>query len=446
MQFVSNYTDFFKVATKDSSGKARAYLAGLLKKAPRKNMERMEDYVEAYDYEAQQQFLSNSPWCHKALMKRIALDANKILSGSKVGLLIDESAFEKKGNRSAGVARQWNGRLGKIDNCQVGVFAALSDGAASTLIDGALYLPEHWIEDNDRCELARIPVSERRYRSKCELALEMIERAVEAKLDFGWVGFDAFYGGTPWLLRKVGSMGLRFVADVRSNQSVYEEDPRPYLPRRKEQKGPKFTNRRTRSTSVSIEESLLEDAEINWEEIEIRDGTKGKVRVLAARKRVWLWDGKERCAHQWWALATIDPATAEKKFILSNAPQEASLEEIVRQHAVRFWIERSFQDAKTSLGMADYQARVWTAWHHHMGMVMMAQLFSLLEKRVHMREVEMLSVQDIVELLNVYLPRPEIEIKHVIANIQRRHDKRRESIRSAIKNEEKRKRGDLIAL
>jgi SRSO17 transposase len=438
MKFASDYNVFFNVARRNVSDKARNYLQGLLMKAPRKNMERMEEYVEEYDYQGQQQFLSDSPWSHEALMEQVARDTATLLGGQQSALLIDESAFGKKGEKSAGVARQWNGRLGKVDNAQVGVFAALSDGRGGGLIDGRLYLPESWTEDEERCLKAKIPPSQRTYRSKPQLALEMIARAVETGVKFGWVGFDAFYGSTPWLLRQVEDMGLVFVGDVRSNATVYCEDPAPYLPRRSSgSRGRRFTQRRHRGESTTMAE-LFSEEDCAWKEVRIREGTKGVLRVSASAKRVWLWDGEEKEARQWWAVCVVDEQAEETKFFLSNAPGETSLEELVGKHAVRYWIERTFQDAKTSLGMADYQAQGWPAWHHHMAMVMLAMLFLLRERRVHLVEVEMLSCQDIVELLNVFIPRRDLSPEAVIRNIERRHRKRREASEAARRSAEAR--------
>jgi SRSO17 transposase len=428
MEFAGEYTSFFDVARRNVADKARCYLAGLLMKAPRKNMECMEEYVEEFDYQAQQQFLSDSPWDHRELMDRIARDAGALLGGPDCGLLIDETGFAKKGTGSVGVARQWIGRLGKQDNGQVGVFAALGDGVGSALIDGRLYLPEEWAADPGRCRKAKVPEAEQVFRTKLELALESIRNAVALGLDFGWVGFDAFYGSAPWLLREIDGMGLVFVGDVRTNQAVYGEDPRPFVP---QGRSGRAGRPRTAAESEPIAESFSGDLSIQWEEIEIRDGTRGTLRVSACRKRVWLWDGTEDRARCWWAVCTLDEASGDTKFFLSNAPEDATLRELVRRHAVRFWVERGFQDAKTSLGMADYQARGWKAWHHHMAMVMLAMLFLLRERRVHMVDVEMLSCQDVVELLNHFLPRRDLTLDAVLENIERRHRKRTDAIESA---------------
>ena len=431
MTFCETYRSYFCVARHNASEKARSYLAGLLMKAPRKNMERMEEYVAAYDYQAQQQFLSDSPWDHRALIARVGREVDVLVGGPESALVVDESAFGKKGEKSVGVARQWNGRLGKIDNCQVGVFAGLSDGQRCGLVDLRLYLPERWAAVPQRCEAAKIPLTERTCKSKAELALEMVNAAAANGLRFGWVALDSGYGKLPWLLRAIDDLGRRFVADVARNQTIYQEDPRPFLPRRTQRLGRKYIHRQSRVEGVDIQAFFEKLPAAAWHRVTIRHSTKGPLRVQACRRRVWLWDGEEKQARRWWAVCIREAATGEIKWFLSNAMQGASLTTLVTKHAIRFWIERTFQDAKTSAGMADYQARGWLAWHHHMTLVILALLFMLRERKLHHRDIELLSCQDIVELLNLYLPRADTTEDAVLRNLQRRHLKRRLAIQSA---------------
>lgn len=407
MEFTQDYRECFNVARKNMTGQARCYLNGLMVKAPRKNMERMEEYVEESDYQSLQQFLSDSPWSHEEVMRRVGLDVSAVLGGEQSALVIDESGFSKKGEKSVGVARQYNGRLGKVDNCQVGVFASLSDGISSSLVDARLYLPQSWAEDRKRCRSAKIPEEQIRYASKPELALEMIRRARQTGVEFGWVCFDALYGSNGALLESLQQDGEVFVADVKRNRKVYPEGP--------DQEGlaiSSFFRRQMDSTVVNV-----------------RMGEKGMLKTQACAKRVWVKAGKESFA--WWAVCVQDPQTSETKWFLSNAAEDAELVTLVRQHAIRYWIERGFQDGKTSLGMADYQGRGWVFWHHHMALVMMGMLFLLRERRVHMLEIEMLSCNDIVELLNVFLPRKDATVESVLANISRRHRKRHQAREAA---------------
>ena len=169
----------------------------------------------------------------------------------------------------------------------------------------------------------------------------------------------------------------------------------------------------------------------------IREGTKGAIAVTAVRKRVWLWDGEEKQPRCWWAVCFIDADNGQPTYFLSNASERTSLSLLLRKHAARYWIERAFQDAKTSTGMGDYQARGWLAWHHHMTLVILANLFMLQERRVNLKNIELLSCQDIVELLNFYLPRADTTEDQILNNLQRRHQQRQEDIDRARKKPKK---------
>ncbi len=175
--FISHYSRLFQVHKRNVSERASQYLKGLLQSRQR-NMEKMAEVVPDTDEQSPQQFLSDSPWDHQAVMNhQVAEDVNVILGGKDSALLIDESSIVKKGNRSVGVSRQWCGRLGKVDDCQVGVFSALSKGSDVCLIDSELYLPKNWIESIERCDKARVPTEKRELISKLDIALTLVKRA-----------------------------------------------------------------------------------------------------------------------------------------------------------------------------------------------------------------------------------------------------------------------------
>ncbi len=429
MKFCGNYRSYFNVARHNVSDKARCYAFGLMMVAKRKNMERMEEYVPDYNYQAQQQFISNSPWDDEGLRTQIAQDVNKLIGGDESALIIDESCFAKKGDKSVGVARQWDGRRGKTDNCQVGVFAALSNGQRASLVDERLYLPKGWTENNQRCKTAGIPEEQWEFHTKTELALDMIDASVVHKLNYGWVGLDGGYGKCPWLLRAIDDRDIVFVADVHSDQVMYSSDPAPYVPEKKTSRGRKPSKLRTDEKGVTVKKHFADFPDESWEKIQLETQTRGQVTVHAAAQRVWFWDSEEEVARQWWVVCVKD--NNEKKYFVSNLLEGEPLASLVLKQSVRFWIERAFQDAKTSVGMADYQVRGWKAWHHHMSMVMMGMLFMLEERILNEKEVELLSCQDIVELLNHYLPRADVTEEEVLRNMQRRHRKRKAAIESA---------------
>lgn len=426
-----DFSRHFVVATQSVLPEARAYLCGLLMKAPRKNMERMEEYVAECTYENLQHFLSESPWDQRAFINHVAQEVNTHLGGPESVLAIDESAFEKKGDKSVGVGKQYNGRLGKVDNCQVGVFGALTNGQHAGLVDARLYLPQDWVDCPHRCREAGIPESEIVFKTKPQLALEIVDNAKANGLVFGWVTHDGLYGNNPEYLDALTRRGYRYVGAVHSNQAVFVEDPHPYLPRRHPPiHGRKFSRFRTDASSITVKE-LNASMDVPWNLIPIREGVKGIVSVYARRRRVWIWQEGEARALQVWLVIIKEPFTDELKYFLSNAGANVALKVLVQKAASRYFIERTFQDAKTSLGMADYQVRLWYGWQHHMAMVLLALLFMLKERLLNKDDMPLLSCQDLVELLNHFLPRGDRSEEEIFKQMERRHEKRQRDIEVA---------------
>jgi len=414
------------------------YLQGLMQ-ALRKNMERMEEAVPGCNYQSLQHFVSESDWKSRAVLDQLATDADRILGGAENScLLIDESSFQKKGQDSVGVDRQWSGRLGKVENCQVGVFASLAQGRYSTLIDTRLYLPKTWIADPDRCLAAGVPKSEIVLKSKTDLAIEMVLQARQNGVRFGWVGVDAGYGKEPAFLRRLADLGEVFVADVHKSQQIYPQDPDPRVPEKKGLRGKPPSLLQAQSEGQRVDAWAAAQPPELWQKVVVRPGTKGEVRVEALHGRVWLWDGSEAKAHCWHALAIREVSSPETiKYVLSNAPAETSLKRLVQMQRQRFWIERSFEDAKSECGLADYQVRGWLAWHHHMTLVMMAMLFMLEEKLLHKQSRPLLSCADIRILLASFLPRQDATFQEVVRQMEVRHHARQSAIESAYRRQKR---------
>jgi SRSO17 transposase len=429
------YSAHFHTTTRSVVDEARSYLSGLLMKAPRKNIERMGEYVEHCDYESTQHFISESPWGYRSLIDHVARDVDAAIGGDQSVLDIDESGFTKKGTRSVGVSRQYNGRLGKVDNCQVAVFGALTDGQKASLIDTRLYLSREWINDEKRCETAGIPESQRQFRTKPQLGLEIIDNALRNNIRFGYISFDGLYGNTPEFLSGLEQRKLMYVGAIHKDQMVYLEDPHPYMPRRKNKVGRKHTLYQVRKEGIRVD-VLNENMTNRWHFVTIRRGTKGYVCVECRRKRVWIWQEGEKNAREVWLIIIRDPFSKEVKYFISNANIKTPLKTLVEKAAYRFFIERAFQDAKTSVGMADYQVRVWNGWHHHMAMVMLAMLFLLKERILNSESVTLLSCQDIIELLNLYLPRADLSEEAIFRQMEERHKKRQASIQKEYEKQE----------
>jgi SRSO17 transposase len=210
-----DYGRHFIVYRKDASEHAGHYLAGLLGTQRRKNLGRIEEDVPGSNYQGLQQFLSDSPWEHEPVMEQLAGDAARLPGGrTDSALYIDETSFVKKGAASVGVQRQYCGRLGKIENCQVGVFASLGCKDRATLVDFRLFLPESWAKDAAGCEKAKVPAGQRRHRTKCELALEMIGQARKRGLGYQWIGGDEIDGNNRELTDALDARGEVYLMDV----------------------------------------------------------------------------------------------------------------------------------------------------------------------------------------------------------------------------------------
>ena len=377
--------------------------------------------VNAVDHQAMQHMLTEGSVDWQGFGRQIAQEANDLLGGKDSVLIFDESGFAKKGEASAGVARQWNGRLGKVDNCQVGVFATLCRGDMATLIDTRLYLPEAWCSDDARCQKAAIPKDERQFRSKSQLALEMLKSARQRGVQFGYVSIDGGYGKEPAFLRGVDEQGCRFVADVHCDQTIYLQDPEPRVSEGSG-RGRKPRRRKPQCTLQRVDRWAAVQPPEAWQRLTLREGEKGLLAADYLQAPVWVWDGEEETARCWHLLVRREVgADTASHYCLSNAPLDTTWQELARVQAQRFFIEHSFREAKSECGMADYQVRRWDAWHHHMVLVMLGTLFLVKQKQAGRQQWPMLSFNDLVTALAHLLPRRQLTAEELAGIIGKRH-------------------------
>lgn len=389
--------------------------------------------VSQVDHQAMQHMLTSSAIDWRGLGEQIAHETNMLLGGADSILILDESAFEKKGQSSAGVARQWNGRLGKVDNCQVGVFASLCRGDMASLIDTYLYLPEHWAGDSARCNKVAIPQAYQRYESKSAIALSMVKTAIARGVRFGYVGVDGGYGKEPAFLRGIDSLGRTFVADVHCKQTIYLEDPVPTVPKWNG-RGRQPKQLKAQSEALRVDQWASSQPDVAWRRLSLRKGEKGTLKAEYLHTPVWVWDGAEKQAHRWHLLVRREVgATEVSHYCLSNAPLETPLQKLAQVQARRFFIEHNFREAKSACGMADYQVRRWDAWHHHMALVMLATLFLVKQKIFGREEWSMLSVNDLVLAMSHMLPRRQLTVEELAEIIHKRHRRRRNAKLSSIR-------------
>jgi SRSO17 transposase len=388
----------------------------------------MAEIVPDTDSQALHHFLAHSPWDSRAVMDQVAHDVDALLGGDPDScLLLDETCFPKKGKKSVGVARQWMGRQGKTDNCQVAVFAALARGRSVSLIDAELYLPQEWVKDPERCAQAGVPPERRVLKTKPTLALEIVQRARRNAVRFAWVAADGGYGQDRALLRALDDAGEIFVVDVHRNQRIFLEEPS--LPEKAQEGVPS-------ATPVAVEQWVAQQPADAWEEVRVRPTSRGELRVEALRCRVWLLEGGDAKARSWQLVVTREKGDPEAiKYSLSNTPVGTSLSRLAYMQRQRYWVERAFQEAKNDAGMDEYQARSWQAWPHHMALVMMALLFLLRERQLQKQTLPLLSAGDVKVLLARVLPRNDQDPEEIIRQIEQRHRQRQASIDSAYRRQ-----------
>lgn len=423
MSFCAMFERHFQIYRKDMGGHARHYLGGLLGRAGRKTLQGIDENVAESDYQGMQHFLSDSPWDHAGLMAQIAAEADRELGGHEDGALyVDETSFVKKGGASVGVQRQYCGRLGKVENCQVGVFLAQGRGERVAVADFRLFLPEAWAEDAKRCAKAKVPEDKRVHHTKTELALEMIVSARARGSRHRWIGGDAAYGNNTGFTSALEELGEVYLMDVAANHGVWTSEPRTPAPSGRKGRPAK----RPDSPPLAVDKLAEKRFEAEARELVVRETAKGPLRVRFWACRVWQHDGL-RARERW--LCVREEADGSRKYSLGNPPADTTWERLAFMQAQRFWIERALQDAKSELGLADYELRGWTGWHHHVALVCLAQLFTLIERRLAKNTRPLLSVRDITELLEIYLPRRPRTEEEVLRRIVRRHRARAKDIR-----------------
>lgn len=396
-------------------------------------MEKMAETVSGSHYQRLHHMLSESAWDRAGVRRQLIADANTHF-GYTSALVIDESAFAKKGDMSAGVARQWNGRLGKTDNSQVGVFAAVTRDGVSALVDGELYLTEDWVADAARCAAAGVPEGTE-FRTKGEMALAMIHRLRREGLRFAYTAFDGGYGHLPWLLTALDDEREVFLAEVHSNQTIYLADPCPIIPERRAAKGKAPSLPVAQGEPLAACQWAMQQPASAWRRLPMREGEKGTVIAEYLTRRVWLWDGAALKARCWHLLVRRELDGSKLKCCLSNAKPNASLRHLASMQGARHFVERAFEEAKGGCGMADYQVRGWQAWHHHMALVMVALMFLAKERQANRDTDRLLSCNDLVQILKHKLPSKIETDEDLVSTIQNRHRRRQDAMDSAYRKQ-----------
>jgi SRSO17 transposase len=348
------------------------YVAGLLSNLKRKNTE-MIAYLHEQDRQPLQKFIGQTNWDHRPLIGELVRQVGGTLGEADGVLVIDPSGFPKQGRDSVGVDRQWCGRQGKIDNCQVGIYMGYVSRNEHALVDYRLYLPKAWSRDRARRRKCGVPKGTK-FRTRHEMAVEMIKEH-GAKLPHAWITGDDEMGKSGEFRGKLREMGERYLLAVPGNTLLRDLDA--VIPPSKGKKGqrkPYF--QRVENWAKSLPEKA-------WTTINVRDGEKGPLEVQMIKARVQT-KKSNRLGPEEIAVVFRErqrDGSFKHDYGLSNAPADTPLAEFARVFKAEHRIEECLKRAKSEAGLADYEVRTWEGWHHHQTLSLLASWFLTREKQ-----------------------------------------------------------------
>lgn len=428
-EYQAIYEPYFK--RKEQVKQANEYLEGLMQTLPNKSIERIVLHNQGDNenaIRAMQHFMSVGAWDDEAILSRHRQEVAEEISSSEGVLIVDDSGFPKQGDASVGVKRQWCGQLGKVANCQVGVFVGYASQDGYALVDRRLYLSEEWVNDEsygERRKKCGVP-AEIVFKTKPELSLEMIQSlTTEGHLPFKWLTCDCAFGRDSDFLDQVGQI-VTYFAEIPLDTEIWLERPKTAIPdwSGKGRKPTRTQLTKGQPSAQSVGQVAANLSPDQWSRQTIKQGSKGPliadfavIRVINSRQGL--------PGHQVWLILRRDPVSHEIKFYLSNASDDTPLSDFVRLSGLRWPIETGFEDCKQELGMADYQLRGWLGWHHHMTLVILAHFFLLKSQRRLQHKAPKLTLPQAILLLKAVLPQPNFDLDNTVQIVdyfQRRHD------------------------
>jgi SRSO17 transposase len=352
---------------------AKDYVEGLLSDLESKDAESIA-YLHDRERQGLQKFLGQADWDHRPLIAELARQVGQRLGQPGGVLVFDPSAFAKQGGKSVGVQRQWCGRLGKVENCQVGVFLGYASHTGQALVDFRLYLPREWARAKERRKEAGVP-KDVRFCTRHELALQMLDEQ-GGLLPHRWVAGDDEMGRSSWFRQQLRQRGERYLLAVPGNTLVRDlaaADP-PYAGH----------GRRKRAPFVRADEWRVALAEDDWETVEVRDGEKGPLVTEVAWTLVQAkTEGKvSDVAESLLAFREQQSDGSWKHdYLLSNGMARDPPVEMAWVYKAEHRIEEGIKQGKSEAGLGDYQVRTWEGWHHHVCLSLLASWFLTEEAR-----------------------------------------------------------------
>jgi SRSO17 transposase len=363
-RFLARYLPcFYRVEQREL---ARVVIEGKLSKLKRKTAEPMA-YLAGRPRKPVQHFVGGGLWDDEAVMAELRREVAAAMADPDAVLVVDPSAFPKKGPASCGVARQWCGRLGKVENCQVGVFLGYVTAAGYAPLDRQLYLPEEWADDRPRRQETHVPDAVQ-FQERWRIGLDLIDRSSPG-LPFGWIAGDDEFGRASAFRAALRFRHARYVLDVPCNTLIRDWSATPAAGKR-------------RPPWQRVDEWAKAPPSGRWRRLVVGAGAKGPrvVRVLDAPVQTRDEDGSPGPRERLVVIRTVD-REPQVWYTLSNALAEVPVARVAEAHGRRHGIEEVLQAGKGEVGLDHYEVRSWVGWHHHMTLSLLALWFLILEKR-----------------------------------------------------------------
>lgn len=354
---------------------AEKFVAGLCSDVARKNAESIAYHFEL-ERKTLQHFVGESEWDDVPLRAELASQIGKQLGEANGILIFDPSSFMKSGKESVGVARQWCGRLGKVDNCQVGLYLGYASSQGHALVDGELYLPQEWTGDKKRLRKAGVPKDNQTYKTRHATFLELLERHGKC-LPHEWITGDDELGRPIAFRRTLHALGEQYLLAVPCNTKINVLGEEPANSQKIQQPSVRSSIQIMRWTAAQSEE--------RWTKVDVRDTEKGPLIVELLKCQVET--GRRSKAGIATEMAIVirykdrDCSIVKQDYYLSNAAATTSESEYARVAKAEHRIEECFDRGKGEAGMGDYEVRNWTGWHHHQTLSLLASWFLNVETR-----------------------------------------------------------------
>jgi SRSO17 transposase len=356
------------------------YIIGQFSQVERKSIEPIALQVEGAEVRSMQRFISDVVWGESAIIKKYQSMVGNDMGDPAGVLIFDESGFPKKGENSAGVARQYCGALGKVDNCQVGVFAAYASPQGYALLDAELFVPEKWFEEShkDKRKKCRLP-EDLTFKTKPQLAVKILERVEkEESLPFKYVVGDSVYGVSPDFIGAIEQrIGLTYFVSVPSNTLCWLRQPsiREKSYRYKGKAKIKKYVPPDEKEPMKVSQFARNINDVFWYKRRVSEGAKGPIEYEFTKRRVILCHDDLPGKTVWLIVRRTVGNSPTYQFYLSNAPISTRLKTFVWLSGIRWAIEQCFEETKSELGMDHYEVRKYPGWRHHMLSCMLAHFF-----------------------------------------------------------------------